>query len=255
MMDQTASVPQVAFVVNLGPVESTESHIARIHHLVHLFQGHRLPATWAVADAQRMHPLGTQQTLAKMDELALTVDDHWSASQMPKSRFREELIARLAALQAAGAAATTLVVGKPQLLRSRTAVLAEQGIRAVLTGSVERSTEAKSRPLPCGLWQLAPNVQVPQLRRLPLWWPFHRTSARQLIAAGTATGAIIVAVQSAQLGRSSARSLQQIEKLLREVAWAASRNQLALTTVGQIVAELAIAREVKPQRSILRLAA
>lgn len=254
-MDQSTIVPRVAFVINLGPAESDGPQVARVHHLIHLFHGHRLPATWEVADAERVRLLQTKQISTDVDELALTVDAHWCGQQVSKTRFRNELIERLARLQTAGTAATTLVVSETPIPRNHVAILAEQGIRAILTGSVERCVTAKPRPLPRGVWQLAPNVLVPQKHRFPLWLPLHRTTARQLIAAGTAGGTTIVGVQSAQLGRSSARSLQQIEKLLREVAWAASRNQLVPVTVGQIVAELTIAHEVKPQRSILRLAA
>ena len=100
---------------------------------------------------------------------------------------------------------------------------------------------------------MTPSVRWPK-RRLSRWLPSRSTSIKDL-SASAAEGNILVSVESAELERVSARGLQSFEKLLREVSWSASRSQMQIATLSEIVADLASRREVKPQRSILRTAA
>ena len=181
------------------------------------------------------------------------VDDNWGASDVSPSRFGNELNSRLMGLTNFVGAAPRLVVGDLGALRSRMPVFADQGVRAILANDSTASDATSSRPLPCGLWQLVPSLRWPK-RRLSRWLPSRSTSIRDLLAAGTG-GSILVNVEPAALQRVSARGLQNIEKLLREVSWSASRGQLQISAVSEIVADLASKREVKPQRSILRTAA
>ena len=255
-MKNKPNVPRVAFVVDLGPAGPNDRDAARTHHLVHLFHGHRLPATWAVNDAEQaiqLHGRESSPSYAKQD-VALRLASTW-CDQITQVQFRRELNSRIAELNSAVCAATHLVAGNPGLLRSRAAILAEQGIGGVLALPSKRSAVAKPRPLPCGLWQFDPSVHIPLEGGFLPWLFGRRTSANQLIAAGASGETVFVSVESSDLGRVSARSLQSFEKLLREVSWAASRNQLVVSTVDQALTELIAHRAVKPQRSILRLAA
>ncbi len=253
-MDEASNVPRLAFVINLSIAEGTETSTARIQHLIHLFQGHRLPATWLVSGTKCARLLVSQRTTSSIaTELALAVDGRWSDVDTPPSAFRRELTDRCAAVSIAADRAIKLVAGDPQTLRMRTALLAEQGISGIL--STNQPEASSSRPLSCGLWQLALSQQIPRVRRFPKWFTNRRISAKQLFAASAVGETTLVAVDSAALGNSSARCLRAFEKLLNEVSWAASRDQLVVTTAGAVVAELARQHAVKPQRSILRVAA
>jgi len=253
MMDQAVIVPRVAFVINLAQANSPKPNLARLRHLVHLFRGHRVAATWAVADAARARLLQDSSSNSAASEIALSVDDTWAAAHLSHTHFGNELDNRLASLTNSAGATPTLVVGDLGMLRSRMANLSEQGIRAIFTSRPSASVATKSRPLPCGLWQLVPNVRWPK-RRLSRWLPSRPTSVRDLMASAS-EGSILVSVESAELERVGARGLQTFEKLLREVSWIASRGQMLISTVSEIVANLVSRSEVKPQRSILRLAA
>ncbi len=253
MMDQAVIVPRVAFVINLAPTDSPRPNLARLRHLVHLFRGHRVAATWAVADASWARLLRDSSPSSAATEIALTVDDTWGAAHLSHLRFGNELGNRLAGLANSAGTTPTLVVGDLSSLRSRMTNLSEQGIQAIFASWPSASVATKSRPLPCGLWQLVPSVRWPK-RRLSRWLPSRPTSVRDLMASAS-EGSILVSVESAELERVGARGLQTFEKLLREVSWSASRGQMLISTVSEIVADLVSRREVKPQRSILRLAA
>jgi len=253
-MKLAASVPRVAFVVDLTAADRDEANVARMHHLVHLFSGHRLPATWAVDSPEQVESLGKQHSTSATIEAALKIDQQWLSPLSSHSQFRAALDARLSAVAAAGGASTPLVVGDPRLLRPRAAILAEQGIAGIFAPQQNGSTPAKLRPLPCGLWQLEPSFCIPPKRSLLNFWTRRCPSTKQLLATAGADTTLVM-VQSSEFGRSGASALQGLEKLLREISWAASRDQLTVSTVGEMLAELADQRAVKPQRSILRAAA
>jgi hypothetical protein len=90
--------------------------------------------------------------------------------------------------------------------------------------------------------------------RLTRWLPTRATSVKELLASGCA-GNILVEVAADEWEQVGVRGMQALEKLLRDVSWSASRGQLQVVTVSEIVADLASQHAVKPQRSILRLAA
>ncbi len=253
-MDQTVIVPKVSFLINLGSCEAEGANVARLRHLVHLFRGHRLPATWSASGAHCAQLLQDQSS-SVTQEMALIVDPSWSALQISAKRFRDELCRRLQSLAGCRGVSPSLVTGDSALLRSRANLLAKQGIQAIVTELPARGSSAKPRPLPCGLWQLAANVRIPQRRLSFRWLPMRRISVKQLVTPPYAASGAIVLVESEELQRISARGLQSFEKLLREVSWYASRRQLVVSTISEIVAELATHHEVKPQRSILRVAA
>ena len=249
MKDHAGNVPRVAFVVNLAQPDAPQLNLARLRHMAHLFRGHRVAATWALADASQARLLGDSSTVGN---IALTVNDDWAATGFSQIRFRNELGSRLAGLANATRSAPTLVVGALGGLRTRATALAEQGIRAVFVSDPTSTDSTSPRPLPCGLWQLVPSVRWPR-RRLLRWLPTRSVSVKDLLASSS-EGVILVGIEATSLQKVSARGLQCFEKLLREVSWSASREQLQIVTVSEIVADLVSRREVKPQRSILRAA-
>lgn len=253
-MKQGSDLPRIAFVVDLADTSPSEADKARLLHLLHLFTGHRLPATWIVDTAERARLMREQNTAPASGEVAFRIDMQRLSPLSSHLQFRAELGSQIATLSDASEADAQLLVGDPQLLRSRATILAELGIVGVFFDQQDRSTPAKPRPLPCGLWQLQPSICLPQKRRLANLLSRRQTSVKRLLALDTAETAILM-VRSAELGRSGARALRGLEKLLREISWAASRDQLIVSTVGETLAELTSQRVVKPQRSILRVAA
>ena len=253
-MKPAITVPRVAFVVDLSGADPDQANAARVHHLVHLFSGHRLPATWTVDSPERVVQLRKQHTSPEKVEVALKIDRHWLSPLSSQSQFRAELESRISALTAASGTSTHLVVGDPQLLRSRVAILAEQGVTGIFAERQNCSTPAKLRPLPCGLWQLEPGFCIPPKRSLLNLLVRRCPTTKQLLAVKEANPTLVM-VQSTELGRAGARALQGLEKLRREMSWASSRAQWMVATVGETVAELADHRAVQPQQSILRSAA
>ena len=256
-MDRSTSLPRLAFVINLSCDGALEPNDNRVRHLAHLFHGHRLPAAWTVVDPERARLLYDPQLGLADNELALTLslDENLSAK-----RFLAKLHRQVAVLRGLANTNISLVVGDAAQLRRQASVLAELGIGAILSSASSPSRQATSqpwspRPLGCGLWQLEPSVTIPLSRRFWNLLPARRYDVKRLMAAGENAGAVLVVVNAEELGRESARGLQAFEKLLREVSWAASHNQLELVRVSEVIAELSDLRRIKPQRSILRTAA
>ncbi len=248
-----SELSKVAFVVNLGNDETTRPSAARARHLAHLFHGYRLPATWAIDSAKRAAILQDRQLAPNDIDLALTIGGRHASAQLPSKQFQRELRQQLAALESITGRTTTLALGDGPRLGTRASILAGQGIRAIISNVVGPSSVAQ--PLACGLWRLEPRVEMPSTRRMWGLLPARRFSARQLVAVGRSAATNLVMIDSSELCRGHARGLQSLDRLLREVSWAASRKQLAVVTVNEIVAGLAGRDEVKPQRSILRVAA
>lgn len=253
-MDQISSVPRVAFVVDLGSTGLYEGNSARIEHLVHLFVGHRIPAIWIVGSQAHASLLHARRSGSQHHELALNIEP--TQLQQPKTRLqlRDQLASKIAELSADGETTIDLVAGESEAFRSQETVLAELGIRGVVATRPGQEPSEKPRPLPCGLWQFEPTVRVPQKLSLANIFYRPRLSAKRLIASNPQSTTIVM-VESAELGRLNAGKLRGIEKLLREVSWAASRDQLIVSTVGEELVDLARQRAIKPQRSILRVAA
>jgi len=214
-MDLSNDAPKAAVVINLGTIDSQRQHHAQV---------------------QTPH------------EFALTIDAVSCSTEIPPRHFREILSRNLAVSRQLQA---TVIVGDPRQLRSRMSILAEQGIRAIV--AQPSSPEAVgSRPLPCGLWKLEPTFWLPQPRRLSGLLPPPRLSVARLMAVG---GTHVVVIDASAPNRMSARQLQRIERFLEDLSEVARRKQISICSVNEIVANLAGLREVKPQRSILRVAA
>lgn len=258
-MKLSPSPARIAFVVHLDGSQSDQarparSDIARIQHLVHLFRGHHVPATWAVADSSSLNQLQDQGLLQAGDELALAI----SRSHLSSPLLRDSLRKRISAIQALMDKTVSLVAGEPALLRPHAAFLAELGLRGILSHTHKRAAAKTYSPLPCGLWQFDYALAIPQkswfARLLPGSNPIQRI--HKLIAKEETFLISIDAarVAQAQLSQSSTRSLQNLEKVLREIGHCASRAELTITTAGEILAALTTTRVARPQHSILRAA-
>lgn len=241
---------RVAFAIHLEGALSAAADVARIQHVVHLFRGHHLPATWSIAGRDSLELLQHKGLLQDGDELALAVS---SDSSMTVSQFRDTLRGRLAMIQASTGTTIQLAAGEPSTLRNHAAILAEQGIHGILSNTRKLAAAPSHSPLPCGLWQLDYAISIPLkswfTRVLPGGSALHQLN--KLISKDQT---VLITVDAAHFAHASTRSLQSLEKLLRQVSHAASREEIAITTAGEIVAELTASRVARPQHSILRAA-
>ncbi len=237
-MEPQPTMPSVALVINLAS-SVAEKTVAGAQLLAPLLDKLDLPATWVIA-----HP--RQAKVLANHELALTVE-----ARSPQ-RLRSELANFQANVQAASGQEVSVVVGDPQQLRSRASLLADLGIGAVVAATQQPGPTKPPRQLPCGLWQFDPAMTLPQPRHRWSWLTSRRPSLQQLLAAETSGNLKVTAINIEQ---ASDRDLQGCEQLLQEIAESVRQQQLQVTTVSKMAAELASQREVKPQRSILRRAA
>ncbi|MDZ4658097.1 MAG: hypothetical protein SH868_11020 [Bythopirellula sp.] len=253
-MKLSPSPARVAFVVHLdglqaGRAQPARADLARIQHLVHLFRGHHVPATWAIAAGCDLKLMQHRGLLQAGDELAIALSHNTAASPL----LREWLRKRVAAMHTCTGTTVGLVAGEPIHLRNHAAFLAEQGLRGILSNTLKRHAENTYSPLPCGLWQFDTAVAIPHkswfARLLPGSSPIQRIHK---LTAKAET--FLVSIDAAQVAHASTRSLQNLEKLLREVGHSASRAELSITTAGEILATLTATRISRPQHSILRAA-
>lgn len=249
MKISTASA-RVAFTIHLEGALSAAADVARIQHVVHLFRGHHLPATWSITGRESLELMQHKGLLQDGDELALAIS---SDSSTKNDQFRSTLRQRLAMIHASTGTTIQLAAGEPTTLRNHAAILAEQGIHGILSNTRKLAADPSHSPLPCGLWQLDYAISIPKKS----WFA-------RLLAGGSALHqlnkliskerSVLITVDAAQFAHASTRSLQSLEKLLRQVSHAASREEISITTAGEIVSELTASRVARPQHSILRAA-
>ena len=236
---------RVAFVVHLEVPATLAADIARIEHVVHLFRGLHVPATWVVETGKNFERLRQNKMLRDNDELALAI----SAIETGSVGFRDSLRKRLATTLAGQS--VTMVAGQPSTFRTHAAFLSEQGLRGVLSNSLKRRGTPSQTPLPCGLWQLEHALAIPGQSLFANLLP-GGNSARRLHKLLSDEQTITISVDAARIAQTSTRSLQHLEDLLHNVSQLASHQEISLTTAGQIVAELSARRVARSQHSILR---
>ena len=246
-MDQDLIVPRVAFVINLARNNSQQLSPTRLQHLVQLFESQRIAATWAASEASALKPLANRSDRRSVHDLALQLHTPANTRQ-PNSN----LAAQIQGFHHQLGQAPCAVIGNGSQLRNRANVLAQFGVQAVVCGPHE-TQPARPRAIGCGLWQVSPAVHLPWttwkqrlLRRRP--------SLRHLSTVAT-DGIALVSIDSAALELHSLRHIGQFEKFLREISWSASRGQVEVASLSEVVAELATRNQARPQQSILRAAA
>ncbi|MEM8943609.1 MAG: hypothetical protein AAGD11_00380 [Planctomycetota bacterium] len=231
----TVSVPSVSLVVSAvsadsSALESLASNIGRLG----------LESTWVV-DQPQMAKVLAKRIAGCQFAAAVT-------ARSPQ-RLRSELANLQIAVQAISQTDVVVVAGDPEQLRSRAAMLADSGIKAVVPLTLESSAAKSPRQLPCGLWQLDPTVAFPMVRSRWSLLPARRPSLKDLLAGGSVCTAAI------DLGQVSGRDVHSFSQLIEEIAFAKRELQLEVFAIGQQASALANRHEVKPQRSILRRAA
>lgn len=238
-------VPHVALVINLIPSNETGQIARNQQDLAAQFRKLGLPSTWLVAEPSQVIAEGNGQLATTSREIALT------AAERSPQRLRSELTSRQAEVTSVSGVPVTTIVGDSQQLRARTALLADLGISAVLSDSASAEVGKPPRLLPCGLWQLNPTVPLPQQRKKWSVLSTRRLSVEQLLARGSVSLPIVVEIN---LEKLAGRAWADCQNLMQEIAAANRRKLLSVATISEVVARLASQNEVKPQRSILRMA-
>jgi len=126
--------------------------------------------------------------------------------------------------------------------------LAQQGVQTIVTESAASDSGAV-RPLPFGVWQLAPQGTLPSHRR----W-FRRVGGVSQDFFSAAAGPTIASIDLAAIGSPASRGWREMEKAIDQAATASDQGQIRIATVADLTAELARQSAAKPQRSILRAA-
>lgn len=248
-MKLSPSAARVAFMIQLQ-TRGSATDVARIQHVVHLFRGHRLPCTWSVAGCCSLESIEQMGIQHSTDSVALTI----GPDNVVPQQFRETLRKRLAAMRSCGDVNIQLVAGDPVALRPHSAILAEQGIQAVLSNSEERACPSSHTPLPCGLWQMNFGAQIPRRSWLASLLSGNQAVLRQISKMSAMDQPLLVSIDASAVAHTSARSLQQLDKLLQSISLSASRQEVNIVTIGEIVAGLTASRVSRPQQSILRAA-
>jgi hypothetical protein len=246
-MKASPSAARLIFVIHLEGPESTPADVARIQHVVHLFRGHRVRATWSIANCQSLQRMHQRALLGESDELALAI----SPLEVGSQTFRASLRKRLSMIQSATGTKIGLITGEPTSLRSHAAFLSEQHLRGVLSNIPLRPHLPTCAPLPCGLWQLSHTLAIPQTSWLARWLP-GGSDLRRLNKQIANHEIVLISVDAPRIAHTSPRHLQSLERLLREVSLSASRDEIAITTAGEIIDELSAHRTPRPQHSILK---
>lgn len=238
---------RVAFVVHLEVPTTLATDVARIEHVVHLFRGLNVPATWIVAAGKNYEHLLQQGMISESDQLALAI----AANETGAANFRDALRKRLTTTLEGQT--VSLIAGEPSTFRAHAAFLSEQGIRGVISNAVKRRGAPAHSPLPCGLWQIDHALTIPGQSLFANLLP-GSSASRRLHKLIIDEQTISISVDASRIAHTSMRSIQHLESMLHQVAHLASRDEIRLTTAGQIIAELAASRASRPQHSILRAA-
>ena len=250
-MDRPEKTPQVAFVINLSSTGSAPS-TSLVHHLDQLFLGNQFPVTWAIESPEQAKSIFQRQISFKNLDLALSLPLN---RDLPFRRLHSILQAQLRELEDMTGAETSLILGNCKELRSRAAVLAQEGIGAILSTESPRNDTSFAKPLPCGLWQLNAGLSLPQPRRFWGILSGRKPSLKNLLGETSHTGTTVALISGADLDSRGSSAGSSLGRLLQETSLAAKAGQISVTTTRALIADLVDQRRIKPQRSILRAAA
>lgn len=244
-MDRSEALPKISFVINLESIKAGFKDLACLRHVIQIFESQGLPLSWGMSVSQ----IGIFKTLGlnnRSHGIALSI----STSEGQSSKhFQSELQTNLTNLNEASSDDVTMILGKASHLRNRAAILAREGIGAILDPSLVKAPNPK--PLPCGLWQLQPAMRLPQPSSI---WKLLSKSKMSLNKLTAFTKSIVL-IDAGELNSLNARKILSIENFLKEISHTASRGQISVSTVSCLISDLADQRKIKPQRSILRRAA
>jgi hypothetical protein len=254
-----AAAGRVVFSVELELAigRSTVARQQQMDHLtgklLSLFEEHRLPATWAVADPAHSAATGGIAASRLAHEVAVLGEPSWLGPGAGRLRIERELSRRVGGAREMGISVSTLVlreVAAPLDL----SLLLEQQISAV-SYPAGRSAQASAIPaeLRFGVWQ------APAAWRLPLapcWWqPLGWQVAGRLRQASRTEHLLHVAVDGDALVDQGDQGLAQIASVASYAVRCRTAGMLTIGTMAEFAAENLAQRFPQPAKSLLAPAA
>ncbi len=256
--ERTEKRAKIAITVDLGEMCALDKDRSHIKSLVQLIGDHHFPVTWAVDSAKHLPWVAPLQNGSDKQDIAMIVADSWASPEGSQNAFRDQLSRRLEAFQREGITPTAVLIRSTCNARSRLGPLAQHGLATVLAdashGRARRNRhDVAPRPIPWGLWELSTNVNLPTRNRwLRFAFSMRLPKSGRTSTASSGMHGMIHAQQIAAQGRGA---MQQVRQFLHKVAWARSARNLDVVTAADWTATAAENSTVRPQRSILRIAA
>ena len=235
-------------------VERLEELASVTRRLIALTESQRLPVTWAVSDPA--HSAATSLILrsAVDHELAILGDANWVGPTAGRTRFARELMRRLSQARSTGLEVTSLVPHVASI-ENHIDLVVKQRISAVAGFQMPESGRQLPSPraLHYGVWELPISEALPLLTRWSFSgkWATWAQIRRTIRDAGT-YHLVIDAPAVVESGRNAEKVIAWITK---RIALLRDRGLIRVETLRSMSARLADVPVIRPQRSILRVAA
>jgi hypothetical protein len=208
------------------------------------------PTTWAVESRVQVLALQALAPSAEIEFAALACERPMLAVRGGDAAtdWTATVANQLDSLRSAGVAVTSVQFGAKPGERHSERRLQAMGVRSILSSGGGPAV----RPLPYGLWQFAPQVSTPRVRR----WPRLFAVRPKLDLDGAAEQPAIAAVDVGALAaKGASRSAwREVDAVLSQFSAARREQSVQVVTVAEAASTLAGNQHSRPQRSILRAA-
>lgn len=246
-MNAPCPAPLVAIVVKWP---RAVARIDVIERVARRLSEARLGATWSVEHPSQAAILASWNALRHGGDVALSVADAvLTLEGVASPRWTEEIGGRLQEIRAVGATVETLHAGLDMSRSSCQRTLRLMGVRAIVTEAASAVPSAV-RPLPFGIWQLAPRVTAPARRG----WTNWLGRRRHLAIACEQVQAAVAMLDLSRVASGGERAWRELDAVVAEVVDVRARGVAAVVCVGELAGRLADQNVPRPQRSILRAA-
>lgn len=223
--------------------------------LIALLAGHRLAATWAVADP--LHSAATEPVLAAGlgHDLAVLGDRTWIGFGTGRARLDRELTRRFDGARQAGIPVSTLALRNVDQILDLDLLL-DHDVTAIRGPAVESPALARKQaapPIRFGIWQAPPAWRIPPQSA---WWSSGAWRIQREIQRAIGSGHLLhLEIDAPRLVESEGDGMSALDKALGFAAKRRDEGQLAIQTLGTIAAAALQERAAVPTRSILKPAA
>ena len=246
--------------VELDPVadgHSTERHeelAAVTKGLIDLFNGCRLPTTWAVSDPAFSAATSLVMRSPVAHEIAILGDPSWLGPTAGRTRFARELERRVMKSRSLGIHVKSLV-SRAESLQRHIDLVVKNGITAVARA---RAADVADHPRPMvpkaihyGVWELPASLMFPhQAAGIFGNWRLKRHLRRAVHEAAT----FHLIIDAAAVAEDGSRAKTRLARVAKRLAELQKRGLARIETLGASAARLAEVPPAAPQRSILRAA-
>jgi hypothetical protein len=200
-----------------------------------------LSATWAIESPAQVESLKAPRRAGVVVEAALLAPP--DTGDLGKSLEQD-----LASFRRANQPIAAIKAGISLPRGAYERQLCQAGAKAIVSSPVAGRSSAV-RPLPLGIWEFRPHICAPTARH---WLrPFGRRASCLVDAA--APSPALASIDLSEIG--SSRHWRDVERLVHGAAASCQRGAARSLTVAELAGELSEATAVRPQRSILRMAA